>query len=597
MSGAQDQGRPSGTAASSCVGGGRVGRRPSAPESPTLLTATSPLTCPVPAPGRPAGGGQRAGGAPLGKSGNTPSRDPRGRAVGREETAEQREDRLSRERQGRRRRYSRRDQARAITSLPALRKCGASSTRSGGGTTLGVQHTVRGDRMAAFGSVSTCGSCWSCPQCMAKIAGHRRDELAEVMRAVDAIGGSAFLGTFTMRHQIGDRLGWTREQRRQAKRLADKRRDLRHRAKLGDEIDPDELTALDDAITALDAEGGCWEALSYGWGMATSGRHWLEDQQRHGGMLGWCRVVEVTRGANGWHVHVHVLFCYPQDVAVGQVRPIVERMFERWQRALRRRGFDASGDMGADGRIPGWDVRRAQLGNGDLSDYFTKIAHEVTGAHAKEGRRPGGRTPMQLLAEAVESYEVGALAAWWEYEAASAGHRQLEWSRGARSLRRFAELGQELTDEEAAAEVTEPDEQIGLSAEVWGWLRTGDHACDLLEVAEIGGMDAALSWLDDHGQTYVRGQGQGWAERPPPDPDREIDSWDGHRGIQLGTYPLDRGVGHGWSRARPAVLRHRTAAGTRLARPSDRPPRHTDEAWSIVRADPWDVDTYGGEHP
>ena len=59
------------------------------------------------------------------------------------------------------------------------------------------------------------------------------------------------------------------------------------------------------------------------------------------------------------------------------------------------------------------------------ADYFTKIAHEVTGSHRKEGHRAGGRTPMQLLADAVATYEESSLARWWEWEQASEGRRQL----------------------------------------------------------------------------------------------------------------------------------------------------------------------------
>ena len=69
------------------------------------------------------------------------------------------------------------------------------------------------------------------------------------------------------------------------------------------------------------------------------------------------------------------------------------------------------------------------------------MAHEVTGGHRKEGRPRGGRTPMQLLADAVETYEESALARWWEWEAASDGRRQLTWSTGRRDLRALAGLG------------------------------------------------------------------------------------------------------------------------------------------------------------
>ena len=142
---------------------------------------------------------------------------------------------------------------------------------------------------------------------------------------------------------------------------------------------------------------------------------WQADQELFGGLLGWARVVEVTDGDNGWHVHIHALLCFGEQVSAELVAGSVgARMFSRWRAALERKGFDASEEHG-------WDLRRVQLGDGDLADYFTKIAHEVTGSHRKEGRRAGGRTPMQLLADAVDTYEESAMARWWEWEQASRG--------------------------------------------------------------------------------------------------------------------------------------------------------------------------------
>lgn len=135
-------------------------------------------------------------------------------------------------------------------------------------------------------------------------------------------------------------------------------------------------------------------------------------------------------------------------------------MFSRWRAALERKGFDASEDHG-------WDLRRVQLGDGDLADYFTKIAHEVTGSHRKEGRRRGGRTPMQLLADAVDTYEESTMARWWEWEAATEGRRQLTWSTGRRDLRKLARLGAEATDEDIAAEELDADNRLALSADAW----------------------------------------------------------------------------------------------------------------------------------
>ncbi len=131
-------------------------------------------------------------------------------------------------------------------------------------------------------------------------------------------------------------------------------------------------------------------------------------------------------------------------------------MFGRWRRALERKSFDASNEHG-------WDLRKAQLGEGDLADYFTKMAHEVTGAAGKHGRSHRGRTPMQLLADAVDTYRADDLARWWEWEEASDGGRQLTWSRGRHDLRLFANLGRDATDEEIAEDEQISDLRLGLT--------------------------------------------------------------------------------------------------------------------------------------
>ena len=158
-------------------------------------------------------------------------------------------------------------------------------------------------------------------------------------------------------------------------------------------------------------------------------------------------------------------------------------------RALARCGFDASDEHG-------WDLRKVQLGQGDLADYFTKIAHEVTGGHRKEGKRHGGRTPMQLLADAVDTYDETALARWWEWEAVSEGRRQLTWSTGRRDLRKLAELGKEATDEEIAEEDIMADEYLAIPADTWNALAASGQVTVLLDVAEHEGARGARRWLE-----------------------------------------------------------------------------------------------------
>jgi hypothetical protein len=110
---------------------------------------------------------------------------------------------------------------------------------------------------------------------------------------------------------------------------------------------------------------------------------------------------------------------------------------------------------------------------------------------------------MQLLADAVETYRAEDVARWWQWESAAEGRRQLEWSRGERSLRRFAGLGRSQTDEEVADEALEGEERIPLSPETWTSLRTHDQAPALLDAAEIGGREAAQRWLSRYGLTSI----------------------------------------------------------------------------------------------
>jgi hypothetical protein len=82
---------------------------------------------------------------------------------------------------------------------------------------------------------------------------------------------------------------------------------------------------------------------------------------------------------------------------------------------------------------------------------------------------------------------------------ASEGRRQLTWSTGRRDLRKLAGLGAEATDEDIAAEDLEADTRLELPAEAWDCVQRGNYACELLSVAENGGLGAVRSWLTGRG--------------------------------------------------------------------------------------------------
>ncbi len=227
----------------------------------------------------------------------------------------------------------------------------------------------------------------------------------------------------------------------------------------------------------------CWDALSKAWAAVTSGKQWVSDSELFG-LRGWVKAVEVTRGQNGWHVHLHALMIWDDDVTTDQARYVARRMWQRWNRALQRRGFDSLRDLG------GLDVRLASLKPGTaggLHEYFVKLSHEITGGHAKLARG-SGRTPFQILADALATTtgEADDFLLWWEWEQASLGRRQIAWSKG---LREWAQMGAEQKDEEIAAEQLEGDDVLFIDPASWRHLRQDpDAVCDLLECTEDGGM-------------------------------------------------------------------------------------------------------------
>jgi hypothetical protein len=150
-----------------------------------------------------------------------------------------------------------------------VRNCGAPLDPDG--VTLAVTTNTDGSRTAGYSGLASCGSVWACPQCAAKIATRRADDLSKVMRAVDKAGGSAFLLTLTMRHSRGDRLGLSKEERARLRRLEENR--SRYEAADANHWDFDEREAEAEAIEeqTLRQRKGCWDVVSDAWARVTSG--------------------------------------------------------------------------------------------------------------------------------------------------------------------------------------------------------------------------------------------------------------------------------------------------------------------------------------
>lgn len=384
-----------------------------------------------------------------------------------------------------------------MTALDRVRACGHTPiSGEGAGPGLRITPDPKGGNIAGLSGLASCGSVWACPVCSAKIATRRAEDLADVMRFALGQGCRASMVTLTMRHHEGQTLK------------------------------------------------ECWDALSKAWAAVTSGKQWRSDQAKYGFALitdhqhvepkagaacvvcdrskrehevqiPWVKAVEVTRGRNGWHVHVHALLIWGQPIPHDQAQHVGERMWRRWDRALQRNGFESLQEAG------GLDVRMASLKPGNdsgLHEYFVKLSHEITGGQAKLAKG-GGRTPFQMLTDALANGEAADVHAWWEWEKSSRGRRQIAWSKG---LREWAGLGREQTDEEIAAEEPGGEDVLFLEPESWYWLRgSPDLVCDLLEAAERGGFEAAAAQLDAWGLSYLM---LTLPPKPPPLP-RDHEHW------------------------------------------------------------------------
>lgn len=298
---------------------------------------------------------------------------------------------------------------RGFSHRETVQTCGARAVQEGG-IALRVTPVAGGGLSAGWAGLATCGSPWVCPVCSAKIAARRMLELSQAVEAHLATGGRLALLTVTMRHRRGQRL-----------------------AKL-------------------------WDGMSGSWRRFVRSGSYRRLVNRLG-VEGYVRATEVTHGANGWHVHFHVLYFLGPDEAelFGEdtVRSTRNALVGLWTKAVDAQGFSAV-DAGQDFRL--------FLGSGEAiraaSEYLVKTVYtsrgvgaEVAGGAYKTANR-GNRTPFGIAADLVAALDGDGdpdpedVHLWAEWDKGSTGRRQLVWSRG---LRERLGLEDVLTDEEAAA--------------------------------------------------------------------------------------------------------------------------------------------------
>lgn len=387
-----------------------------------------------------------------------------------------------------------------------LKDCGRKSVVPGGGV------AVRGKagEVAGFAGVMHCGSVHSCPECAAKIGAHRAEELAQVIGWAREQGHTVALLTLTTRHRKGQRLDmvWDRVQ-------------------AGWETVTSGWISETEKSHAqrVQANADAWALyeIARASGMKTRRPKSPEKVKprrigaaEKAGMLGWARAVEATEGANGWHVHLHVLVVLEghDGDQVERVARLESAVFALWEKGIKKTGGSVEREPGADMRI--------MYGNAEqvLSAYLTKagdalasaaklkksaqevadqearsMAAETTLGAFKKGRRTGNRTPFEMLANIDATGDLEDEPLWREWVHTSRGRRALTWSAGLRELAGLA--AEEKTDEEIAEEETGGEDLLFLPRDSWLMIRDDqDRCCDLLESVERGGFDAATDLLD-----------------------------------------------------------------------------------------------------
>lgn len=267
-------------------------------------------------------------------------------------------------------------------------------------------HLARGDKHGAanieirrhgetgrhsVGNVGVCGSVWACPVCAGRIQPGRADEVRAAIEAHKARGGNVAMLTQTAPHTRAEPLA--------------------------------ECLARFKGAQRKFKSGRAYQALGDAFGI--------------GGSI---QALEVTHGANGWHVHAHTILFLPAGAHRVNLR---RAAFVLWARACRRAGLDAPSYR------HGLTVQDAS----EVQTYLTKMGteyewsaeHELVKAATKRGR--GSSSPFDLLRRYVDGdAQAGALYA--EYAAAFKGRRQLVWSRGLRDD--LLPGREELTDAELA---------------------------------------------------------------------------------------------------------------------------------------------------
>ena len=305
---------------------------------------------------------------------------------------------------------------------------------------------------ASYGNLSTCGSVWHCPICSAKVTEKRRQELQAAINTWAKSGGEVYLMSLTFPHQENQSL-------------------------------ESNLKLFSESLKRF-KNGRAYKAT-----------------MKATGALGSIRALEVTHGHNGWHPHTHDLVFATadqldmlQELQMVWIDTLVKTgIADRTQlNDMLKAAFDVqNGDYAAEYVAKfGHEATEASK---TLTNSHWGASHELTKAHAKIGKRLGGRTPFTLLSDFIKGDdESGAL--FQEFGLHFKGKRQLFWSP---KLRKALAVEDEKTDAEIAADEEMPEREFVTSLDSFQWnlVLSRNARFEILKAAQEGGAERVAELL------------------------------------------------------------------------------------------------------
>jgi hypothetical protein len=320
-------------------------------------------------------------------------------------------------------RFARRQLLREISNLERLKKCGKVPFAP---VTLGL----RNDKAEQHG-LTTCGSIWTCPVCSSRILGHRAIEIRAAIAKWNEVGGKFILETFTLFHRSGETVAKQRS------------------------------------------------AIQAGWHKTNSGS--FAKKHAKMGQVGYLRVLEVTYGHNGFHLHMHVLRFMDEMPDSKGLDAWSGEIFSKYQQGVVQAGFRAPSPRGHNFKVVSEPLK--------ISGYFTK------GFDNMPNEQPSN-TVWNLATQAIANPSSSAATTWRNWEKWSKGMRQIAWSKG---LRGTLGLGVEV-DDQAIAEY-EPILLI-TSEDVSSFGKLGALQARVRYHLERGDLTSLEAILQEHGISF-----------------------------------------------------------------------------------------------